>query len=210
MAKNINKFQNLIPNTAVVDLIDLITEKLPLFHKSEEYQENTQIYKNENSISEGFCVFMLNQSAQTSYRFVSESGQSGNSKVDFGVYYGAVLFFSIEAKLLPTPKKTDRDEHEYVYTNSGSGGIKRFKDLKHGLNKALKPLTESAMLGYIVEKNFTHWHTKVDQWIANAGWPNTEKLTKKGKFGKRTAVLESTHTRTDGSNIKLTHFWVKL
>jgi hypothetical protein len=220
MAKKINKFKNLPPNTAVADLIGLIEQELPLFPKSSQYTAVTQTSKNETAISEAFCLFMLNQAHNTNYKFINESGQKGNSKVDIAVYYGNTVIFTIEAKIFPIPvgtnKSNPRDEHEYVYTTSKGkqkrpgGGINRFKHLYHGLDKAGVALSESGMLGYIKENGFPHWLKKVNKWIGDAGWGTSEQLQKSANFGKTMGILESNHQRTDGSNIKLTHFWIKV
>ena len=66
------------------------------------------------------------------------------------------------------------------------------------------------MLAYIKSEGFPHWLKKVNKWVDDAGWGTSEQLQKSARFGKIMGVLESNHQRTDGSNIKLTHFWIKV
>jgi hypothetical protein len=121
----------------------------------------------------------------------------------------ADLIFTIEAKLLPTPKgnsKNLRDEHEYVY---GEGaGIQRFKDGNHGRDNLDNILPENAMIGFLKENDFDFWLQKINQWVRDANWVESEILEK--IYFKSTGKLKSKHRRSDKSDLLLHHFWIKV
>jgi hypothetical protein len=135
-----------------------------------------------------------------------ENAQKGSHSIDIGVYQGSNLIFTIETKVLPTPKKNQRKEHEYVY---GKGaGIQRFRDGFHGVDNQDNPLSENGMIAYIKEKDFEHWFSKVNRWILDAGWNKSEQLQK--VYFKSTARLFSEHPREKSSVISLYHFWFSI
>jgi hypothetical protein len=137
------------------------------------------------------------------FYFGCENAQKGSSVIDIGVYFGSILIFTIEAKLLPIP---EREEFEYVY---GKGGeIQRFKDGKHGVDNSNNFLPENGMISYIKEKDFDYWFDKINQWIVEAGWHESEKLTQ--KYPNQNDKYESKHHRIDNSFLKLHHFWVSV
>ena len=206
--KGIKGFQVIKPDTLVIDIIQCIESQLPLFVSSSEFTDITKIKKNENQHSAAFCIY-LNYNCLNRFCFIRESSQKGSSTIDIGVYSGPKLIFTIEAKVLPTPKgnsKNPRPEHEYVY---GKGaGIQRFKKNKHGLDDQNNLLPENGMIAYIKEHDFEHWHTQINQWISDTSWPDTELLQK--VYFNITAKLISKHTRQDNSNVILHHFWVNV
>lgn len=198
-----SKFKNLQANTVVEDLVSYLEEILPGFKVSDEFIEILAEKKNENQHSTAFCVYMTNRCG-SKFCFQRENAQKGSSTIDIGVYRGANLFFTIEAKVLPTPLSGKRKEHEYVF---GMGaGIQRFKEEKHGLDNRNGLLPENGMIAYIKNNDFKYWHLKVDKWITDADWSASEKLTK--EYFKTIARLKSVHTRKNGSIITLHHFWV--
>ena len=200
---NIKGFKELEPNTLVRELIQYIEKELPSFPTSQEFKDNW-IKKNEDKYSSVFVIFMTNQ-CKSNFYFKSENPQKGSHTIDIGVYKGSVLIFTIEAKILPTPKP--RIEHEYVY---GKGaGIQRFKECKHGLDNSNNPLPESGMLAYIKDNDYDYYHKKVNQWILDATWDKSEQLEKISfnAIGK----LKSKHKRiSDSSEFILHHFWIKV
>src|SRR5580704_11285040 len=102
-SKGIKSFQVIQPNNLVNDIIQYIEKQLPLFVASSEFVDLTKIKKNENQHSTAFCLYMTNN-CQSKFYFNRESAQKGGSTIDIGVYFGSKLIFTIEAKILPTPK----------------------------------------------------------------------------------------------------------
>ena len=120
----------------------------------------------------------------------------------------------IECKRLPTPKGTDRDEREYVFSQHNStGGIQRFKAGHHGGDHSL-----GAMIGYIQEGTTASWHQRISGWInelgmaGQAGWTDADVLSLvKSDDTLRTAVLNSVHSRSgDLPKIELRHLWLNI
>lgn len=202
----IQTFQELQPNRLVQKVITSIHKLIGDFPYSEEFENELIKKKNENQHSAAFCLFMANFSP---FNFMREISQKGSHTIDIGVYQGAVLIFVLEAKLLPTPvgtKQKPRLEHEYVY---GKGaGIQRFKEGFHGVDNVGSPFPECGMIAYVKEKDLDYWFQKVNQWILNARWEESEQLQK--STIDKTAILISNHSRQDTSMIRLHHFWVKV
>jgi hypothetical protein len=120
----------------------------------------------------------------------------------------------IECKRLPTPKASDRDEREYVFSKfSTSGGIQRFKCGHHGAAHSL-----GAMIGFVQEETTTTWHERTGDWIRGlaasriGGWAVDDLLQLvRADSVVRTAILESRHDRGTGRpNIELRHLWVEM
>lgn len=208
MAKEgISEFQVLEPNDVVEQLLSFVETEISEFNKSDEFVEILKLKKNENQHSLSFCIYMTNK-CQSKFYFARENAQYGASVIDIGIYFGSVLIFTFEAKLLPTPvrKNSDRVEHEYVY---GKGaGIQRFRDGKHGRDNSDNYLLESGLIAFILENDFDFWLGKTNQWIIDANWHDSEKLNKLyfGNYGK----LLSKHTRQNHEDITLHHFWINL
>lgn len=193
-------------NQSIVDLIEYIEKTLPIFPNSQEFVDILEKKENENQHSLSFCVYMTNKCKST-YYFSRENAQRGSYAIDIGIYQGSNLIFTIEAKLLPTPKgikKKPRAKHEYVYGKSA--GIQRFRDGFHGVDNQDKPLFENGMIAYIKEKDFEYWYFKVNQWILDAQWSKTEQLEK--IYFNSIGKLFSKHPRQNASDIKLHHFWI--
>lgn len=206
--EGLNEFTQLKPSRIIDDLLQLIDAYLPGLVNSEEFVNILEKKKNENQHSLSFCVYMTNKCGSRFY-FGRENAQFGSSVIDIGIYYGGNLVFTIEAKLLPTPKgtkKKPRAEHEYVY---GEGaGIQRFKEEKHGLDNVGNLLPESGMIAFVKEEDYNFWLKKVNEWVSAAGWPNAEFLT--GVTSTPIAKLYSTHTRKGKSKLALHHYWIKV
>jgi len=193
-------------NQAIFKLIEYIEEKLPDFTNSREFADILEKKKNENQYSISLCVYMTNESKST-YCFITENPQKGSYRIDIGVYQGSNLIFTIEAKVLPTPKgtkKKPRAEYEYVYEKGA--GIQRFRDGFHGVDNQDNPLSENGMIAYIKEKNFEYWFSKVNQWVLDAHWDESEQLEK--IYFKSIGKLFSKHPRPKTSDVKLYHFWI--
>ena len=194
-------------NQAILNLVEYIEKTLPDFPNSQEFVDILEKKKNENQHSLSFCAYMTNK-CKSAYYFGRENSQRGSYTIDIGIYQGSNLIFTIEAKLLPTPKgtkKKPRAEHEYVY---GKGaGIQRFRDGFHGVDNQDTPLSENGMIAYIKEKNFEYWFSKVNQWVLDAQWDKSEQLEK--IYFKSIGKLFSKHPRQKASNdVSLYHFWI--
>ena len=135
----LKSFQNLEPNELVPDLIGYIEKELVRFTYSEEFLDILEKKKNENQHTLSFCVYMTNK-CKSKFYFARENAQKGSSVIDIGIYRGSILVFTVEAKLLPTPKGSSTNpRHDYEYVYGRGGGIIRFKEEKHGLdNKGIK------------------------------------------------------------------------
>jgi hypothetical protein len=209
----INTFRELEPNSIVIDLITLIDDEIKNFTTSDSFINILKKKKNENQHSQAFCNFMNLICRQNEQNIIlifdREVSQKGSSTVDIGVYRGSILFFTIEAKVLPTPKGTKsypRNEFEYVYGKGG--GVERFKKNKHGLDDENNLLVENGMIAFVKENDFDFWLQKTNQWINDATWSKSEKLKK--VYFRTTAKLKSKHKRIDSSEVVLHHFWIKV
>lgn len=206
---NIHEFNQLdvgSSNRAVLNLVKYIEDTLPELPNSPEFVNVLEKKRNENQYSSAFCLYMTNQCKST-YNFQSQKSQIGSYTVDIGVYQGAILIFTIEAKVLPTPKgskNNPRTEHEYVY---GQGaGIQRFRDGFHGVDDQNNPLPENGMIAYIKEQDFKYWLAKVNQWVLDAQWDKSEQFEE--NYFKQIAKLISKHPRQNSSEVVLHHFWI--
>ena len=62
------------------------------------------------------------------------------------------------------------------------------------------------MIAYVKENDFEFWHHKVNQWIIDANWNDSEQLQK--VYINAIARLRSSHKRSDNTEVILYHFWV--
>jgi hypothetical protein len=123
------------------------------------------------------------------------------------------MLFPIECKRLPTPKKTDRDEREYVVTAIGTtGGIQRFKFGYHGAKHCL-----GAMIAYVQDQTFAHWIGRVNCWIeslaADPGseWSLSDRIEPvRDDIAARLCTLRSCHRRAGLNDLELRHLWMKM
>ncbi len=202
--QGIKDFKVLEPSNIVRELLHDIDNELPKFTDSEEFVEILAKKRNENQHSLAFCLFM-NKRCEN-FLFMTENPQLGNRTVDIGVYKGTVLFFTIEAKLLPTPESTVRNEYEYVYGKGG--GIQRFKDGNHGVDNRDNLISTNGLIAYLKENDFKYWYRKINQWILDAKWNEDEQL-EIINFNS-IAKLKSEHVRKANSSVSLFHFWINV
>jgi len=207
------EFQEFERNELIEELIDYIESELPKFVSSQTFSKIMVVKKNETQHSTAFVLFMLKN--QNKFSFIPEVAQVGTHKIDVAVYdkLSDEMLFTIEAKILPTlpgTKKKPRAESEYVYSNLGESGagIQRFRLGYHGVNDEQIQLPENGMLAYIKCEDFNFWLAKVNQWILDAKWDQSEQLEKIhfNSIGK----LKSKHPTANGSKMILHHFWVKV
>lgn len=157
--------------------------------------------KLENDISKELSFFLNNMIEDSGYVFGFQAVGPDILVRQYRAKMHSDALFFIEAKRLPPT--SDKD---YVTT-----GIGRFKEEKHG-----KRHDVAAMLGYVQEDDFNHWHGKVNSWIEDLipatdkelKWENQDKLKKV----KVTEIGEysSKHSRISKGPITLHHFWINL
>lgn len=132
---------------------------------------------------------------------------SGRTVSDLGT------LLPIECKRLPTPKTTDREETEYVFTKkTTTGGIQRFKEGHHGSRHSL-----AGMIGFIQEHTAPLWYSKVIGWVNDSvtanmpGWSVADHLvTAEGARGP-VSRYRSQHNRQLGLGpIEIRHYWLDL
>jgi len=211
MKKPITSQGTPLNNTNIYETLFVFMDDV-LFH----FKPSTNVTE-ENKITQELEI-SLNEKTRvnnTSFAFQNQY-EEGNSTTDIGVYLRSnrCFFCWIEAKRLPTPKKRDRDEREYVIVNKekfkGNGGIQRFKEGKHAPN-----LPYSIMIGYIQDNNGTDsWMLKINTWITELANTNEEfwsekECLKKYNSNKCDRFL-SEHIRKDKTTITLHHYWIKL
>ena len=187
----------------LTELIHIIEQNLASFPYSLEFETILAQKKDENQHSDAFCAF-ISRVCDNHFQFVRELSQYGACRIDIGIRHNSWVIFTIEAKVLPTPIYKDSTEHQYVYGKGG--GIERFKQGKHGLDDTNNKLPINGMIAYIKKQDFTYWHTKVNQWIKDANWDDSELLTQ--KYPTQQDKYISQHPRKDGTHVTLHHFWV--
>ncbi len=207
-------------------IVEYLDEKLPNFptYFSKKYPT---ISKNESetTISQSLCAFLedfKNPDEASLFRFHPEFKESRYA-VDFAVIDVKSCkntpeppkpIFTIEAKRLPAPKKTKKDhsrKKEYVCGNGG--GIERYKKGKHG-----KGLTQSAIIGYIQDKDCNYWFKFINKWIQQLSshdkdnWEPTE-LLKLVSIFTNTQKFISDNVRKIGKkkdSIRMWHYLIEL
>lgn len=202
--EGIHGFKEIEINTTITDLLEMIEGRISEFSSSTTFRKMTKKKKNETNYTTTFNQFMMKK--QDRFRFHAEVSQKGSFRCDIMVLDDKddETIMVIEAKILPTPIDKKRKEHEYVNGEKGAG-IQRFKDGNHGVDLEDNPIAINGMIAYIKEQDFAHWHTKVNQWIKEANWEDSELLTQ--KYPPQQDKYISKHPRKDG-NVTLHHFWV--
>ncbi len=118
----------------------------------------------------------------------------------------------VECKRLPTPRKKNRSEREYVVSNPGTvdGGIQRFKIGAHASVHTL-----AGMIAYVQDDTSDVWEHKVQTWIddlaaSSKEWTAADRLHR--LFDDPVAkvrTLSSVHARPGSlAAIELHHMWV--
>ncbi|WP_163318103.1 hypothetical protein [Dysgonomonas sp. 520] len=121
--------------------------------------------------------------------------------------------YAVEAKRLPTGKGTREIEYVIGYCDSGnpSGGIQRFKTSDHGYG-----LSKSALLGYIEQDDFLHWHNTINGWILSKAtelpqeWKSCECLSDLEIEPNKTYSISRSTAKRISDDIDLLHLWVKV
>ncbi|MHC4124493.1 MAG: hypothetical protein ACYSSI_13035 [Planctomycetota bacterium] len=186
-----------------IKILTLLRNNLPKFSKTFKTSIATQdVNINlENYISTELTFFLNNKVNQSGYLFQFQATGPDIFARQFGDGVHGLKLLFIEAKRLPSTSSQD-----YVKT-----GIGKFKKEEHGKQHDI-----AAMLGYVQEKNFNHWHNEVNSWIMalvpdeneNPRWIKEEQINKVqitdiGEY-------QSTHCRITEEPITLHHFWINL
>jgi hypothetical protein len=124
------------------------------------------------------------------------------------------ILLPIECKRLPTPKRKEREEREYVVTQqSTTGGIQRFKMGHHGSRHRL-----GAMIAYIQQESAAAWFSLVTTWVegliqsGEGGWSTEDCLALvAADQGTGVSIYRSKHKRpNDLADIELRHLWLEM
>lgn len=214
-------FQNVPEGTSssgYVDKLILFLEKyLPDFTRERPVAAS----QSENDLTEQLFLHLTRktkfnvENIEYNYVFQPEKSQKkpnqkGHSKrMDIAARLNTVdvnleVIYCLEAKKLPT-LGTGR-EKEYVFGEGGA--IERFKNEVHGLDDMGNLLKSNGIIAYITEHPLTHWFNQTNQWVSDAGWIESEKLTMNyfNDIGKLTSI----HQRISGALLDLTHFWIQI
>ncbi|MCL6218996.1 hypothetical protein [Zunongwangia pacifica] len=124
-----------------------------------------------------------------------------------------------EAKRLSStlPKKREREyvigEYDKGKLTRNSGGIERFKNLRHG-----KDVVHAAIIGYVQTDSFEHWEKKINGWIkeeinrpcdTTLIWDGDDYLDPNWNNGKICSYL-SKPKRKRIEQLNMHHIWVSL
>lgn len=218
-----------LPSTAKLELVSFIAQELPLWR---DHPDRPTAHA-ETTLTEHLCDH-LNSAAYNSttwshvqFRTETVDETYGDRKIDLTVKpLAAVIIiegrrhsqfdalFPIECKRLPTPKRKDRDEREYVTTKFGTtGGIQRFKFGYHGAAHAF-----AAMIAYVQKESFSHWLRQLNRWIhdltveTNTAWSDSDILQLLDEdLVTGISILESRHRRVGGLDAcELRHLWIRM
>jgi len=218
-----------LPSTAKLELVNFIAEELPGWRDDPD----RPLADAETTLTEHLCGYLNSatyySTAWSHVQFQTETTDEmrGNRKIDLTVKPRAAVLiiegrrhsqfealFPIECKRLPTPKRTDRDEREYVTNEPGTtGGIQRFKFGHHGATH-----TFMAMIAYVQEQSFSNWFHQVNGWIrdlaakTDSTWSDFDMLELLSD--DRTSgisILKSRHLREGGlGECELRHLWITM
>lgn len=221
-------FKNILEGTSTLGYIhktiNFLEKYLPEFP---QYFKSKGVLKaSEEDISEYLYSFLQRkrrynqENIEYPFEFQTEAsqrqraaGKKGHKRrIDIGVRINTFdidmeLIYCLEAKRLPTDRIGSDREKEYVTGNYG--GINRFKKSQHGVNSQGEPIRRNGIVGYIQSLNAAHWHKQINSWISNdTDWGSEELLNIKniGSFSK----LESSHKRSGGGEVNLSHYWLMM
>ncbi|MGI4736640.1 MAG: hypothetical protein ACRYG7_15815 [Janthinobacterium lividum] len=209
--------------TIIVTLISFIERVIVSFQRN----NSCSTVEIEDVISFHLALQFNDQARKESQFFLfdrqtPEKQPSGHTRsLDIGVFRSysdtapdVTRFFAIEAKRLPTPESSRRQE--YVTGNvygSLTGGIERFK---HGVHGHGLPI--SSIIGYVQQNQTTHWPPEINSWIdglilsshdPRIEWHQDDKLIDQQQLnGDKVLKLVSNSKRIDNSFIQLIHYLI--
>jgi len=124
-----------------------------------------------------------------------------------------------EAKRLCStlPKKREREyvigDYEKGKLTKNSGGIERFKNLRHGKN-----VVHAAIIGYVQTDTFDHWTKKINSWIedevktphdSTLTWDSDDHLKSNWTKDKLCSYFSKPKRKGSGS-LNMNHIWINL
>ncbi len=197
---NTNTVFSIKPSQHQLKILEILRAYLPDFAKEFTLTPDPNIIntEEENYISAQLIVFLTNLD-DCSYMFGFQAKGPDIFVNPKKCRLKSLPLFVIEAKRLRAASKK-----EYV-----TSGITRFKTNQHGVDH-----NYAAMLGYVQENNFLHWHGKINTWIGelavedNSMWSKSENLEQVSN--NVLGEYESIHSRIGGKPIKLYHFWINI
>lgn len=213
---------------SLYELLEFIAQELPRWRDRPERERKTS----ETDLTSQLCGHLTSAARQShgwdflQFRVEEPDEQCNDRKIDLVVApcaatvwidgrccYDLQTLLPIECKRLPTPRRKDRDEREYVISGTTTtGGIQRFKAGHHGSVHSL-----AGMIGYIQQSSSTFWYDRVTTWIkeldgASSVWSAKDLLHVESK-NQRTGltIYRSSHTRENGQpDIELRHLWIDM
>lgn len=220
-------------NASIMAVVAFVEKYLVEF----SYRYAGSTIANEKGLTQELCILLNFYVRKGAYPFwfekeyMEETERGDSPQVDIGVissqpvgisidskcYSSRETFFSMEAKRLCKLSKAREKEYLIGRKEKGRyiecGGIERFKNEIHG-----RGLKYGAIIGYVQEYNFDHWHNRINSWIdaliagtidTSTKWMEKDKLSEEYK---RPAIAKfmSENSRKTGSIIFLFHLWVNL
>lgn len=175
------------------------------FRKPDEYPfyfQHQNIENSKENTSTDFAAF-------GTYTYAQTTSQKGKK-------FPLIKF---EAKRLTStqPKKREREyvigEYESGKQVKNSGGIERFKNLRHGTD-----VHHACILGYVQSDTFDYWENKINSWIEEEiKSPNDDTLVwdendilRMSSLSSKVCEYISYSKRKKLPEIKLRHLWRKL
>lgn len=204
----------------VSSIINFVYEHLDAWRDSKR-----EICHAESKLNEQLCVYLENMARIDGlFAFHHEQSQVGQRHVDIAakptdsaisaygyesIYDNIVVF---EAKRLPAPRASRRDEYVTGYTEEG-GGIQRFRLCLYAARH-----DTAGMIGYVQKDGFESVHSHINSSFARITgctdgleWTQDDSLNPleiDRTCGK--ARTESAHSRCDGTTIHLHHLWIDM
>jgi hypothetical protein len=218
-----------LPSTAKYAILQFIAEELSNWRDDPSRPAHEAEDRLTESLADHLTSAAYHSAQMNHVKFRTEAGDEVNAKgtMDLSVKpLAATLVIEgrrttifetilpIECKRLPTPRGTDRDFREYVFSEKkASGGIQRFKEGKHAAAHKL-----AGMIGYVQEETCADWHGHTTKWIdgliaaKQKGWSSGDHLRLEYEDPRRkVTVLSSKHTRTSRrGDIELRHLWIHM
>ncbi len=226
MAEIINKtsnndFQIDTEDSTIGAVIDFLDEHLQYFLNDFRNRTPNPESIRETLISQELKIYLNRRITDKMFSFEFEWQQSDSDRSpdlaiitakDNNPFGFTKPFFVIEAKRLPTGS----GERKKEYVRGNLGGIQRYKKGHHG-----KGLPQSAIVGYVQDKDCNHWFKEINKWIneliktnveTDIYWEKSDLLKEKLNFGK-TRKYHSKNKRivdSETDSIELHHYLIEL